>query len=905
MKTILCALAILAVAGSSSTFAVDGFCTVSGTTNWNITGGDGGPTTTVTTASAFLTAIKASGPQVVIVQGDVGSVGDTTTITSSKSILGACSGGTIHGLISVDKGSSNVIISNLTMVGGTVTSDDCLDVINGGHHVFVTHCDFSEAHDECFSITKTADYVTVSWCKFHFAAAGSHTFGDLVGSDDSILADSNKLHITWHHNWYSTNVTERMPRVRFGQNHVYNNYYGCPGNDYCVGVGFHCHIRLENAYFDGINNAWQDYSNGGGYEFGYTNNVFANGATQPTWAVNSNATIYTPPYPYTLDPAINVKDLVTRGAGVNSCGPLALFDGGPVTGAAPLTVTFHDYSTGDITNRLLNFGDTGTANITATNTVNHVYSAGTFTVSLTVSGSGGSNTFTRTNFIVATGGGGSPPTITQQPLSTNVCSDATAKFSVTASGTDPLSYQWQTNSVNLSNGGDFSGVTSNVLTVSPASASDAANYRCIVTNVSGSVTSSAPALTVNALPTQYTVGGGGSYCSGGGGVTVTLSSSQSGVTYYLQLGGSNTGATLAGTGSGLNFTGVIAAGTYGILASNTTTSCTQLMSGTVTVTVNPRPTSVVSGTATICNGDATTIQAILNGTGPWNLTWSDGTNQNGVASSPATRSVSPSATTTYTVTALSDAHCTAQAGDRTGSAVVTVTATVTPTVSVEANPGTTVCAGTAVTFTATPTNGGSSPTYLWKKNGVQVGGTGNTYSYTPADGDKIDCQLTSNLSCASPTTANAPQLTMTVQAGFEAWQLQYFGCTNCSEAAPDADPLGKGMSNSNQFLAGFDPTNNAAYLRIISILNSNNDVVLTYLGANGDTSYPCGPTTRTNVLESTAGAGAQGNYTNNFVSTGLTNILSDGTGLGVVTNMVDVGGVTNGPAHYYRVRVVP
>src|SRR5213079_3649265 len=94
--------------------------------------------------------------------------------------------------------------------------------------------------------------------------------------------------------------------------------------------------------------------------------------------------------------------------------------------------------------------------------------------------------------------------------------------------------------------------------------------------------------------------------------------------------------------------------------------------GRALVTVNPRPTSSVSGTATICNGTPTTISAVLTGTGPWNVTWSDSVVQSAVTVSPATRSVSPSSTTTYTVTALSDANCTAQAGDRTGSAVVTV-----------------------------------------------------------------------------------------------------------------------------------------------------------------------------------------------------------------------------------------
>ena len=74
------------------------------------------------------------------------------------------------------------------------------------------------------------------------------------------------------------------------------------------------------------------------------------------------------------------------------------------------------------------------------------------------------------------------------------------------------------------------------------------------------------------------------------------------------------------------------------------------------------------GAATICIGGTTEISAALTGTGPWNVTWSDGLAQS-VAASPATRTVQPDSTTTYTVTSVSDAHC---AGTGSGSAVVTV-----------------------------------------------------------------------------------------------------------------------------------------------------------------------------------------------------------------------------------------
>ena len=141
-------------------------------------------------------------------------------------------------------------------------------------------------------------------------------------------------------------------------------------------------------------------------------------------------------------------------------------------------------------------------------------------------------------------------------------------------------------------------------------------------------------------------------------------------------------------------------------------------------------------------------------------------------------------------------------------------------------------------------------------------------------------------------STNSTEVSVYVLSLFQQWQMNYFGCTNCPQAAPDADPLGKGMSNTNQFLAGLDPTNSASALRIISVVQQSNDVVITWTTAG----------VRTNAVQATVGD-ANGGYTNNFndISGSITIPVSgDAT-----TNYLDAGGATNAPSRYYRIRLVP
>jgi uncharacterized protein (TIGR02145 family) len=82
-------------------------------------------------------------------------------------------------------------------------------------------------------------------------------------------------------------------------------------------------------------------------------------------------------------------------------------------------------------------------------------------------------------------------------------------------------------------------------------------------------------------------------------------------------------------------------------------------------------------------------------------------------------------------------------------------------ITASANP---VCEGTLVTYTATPMNGGTTPVYQWKVNGIIVGANNPVYSYIALNGDVITCILTSNALCASGNPATSNALTMIVNS---------------------------------------------------------------------------------------------------------------------------------------------
>ena len=95
-----------------------------------------------------------------------------------------------------------------------------------------------------------------------------------------------------------------------------------------------------------------------------------------------------------------------------------------------------------------------------------------------------------------------PPGIGAQPVNTSVCNGGSTGFTVVASGTAPLSYQWRRGTTNLSDGGHISGANSPTLSINPAGPGDAGtDYNVVVSNDCGSVTSNNVSLTVVDNPT--------------------------------------------------------------------------------------------------------------------------------------------------------------------------------------------------------------------------------------------------------------------------------------------------------------------------------------------------------------------------------------------------------------------
>lgn len=302
---------------NSPDFSLTGFATVGGHT----TGGAGGRTNIVTTPEEFRACVASDEPLVILVSGTLNLGSNRVKIGSNKTIIGLGTNAGFVGHIYLH-GASNVILRNLSVanpncVGQGIGGSDGL-TLHSSHHVWVDHCDFWDCADGQFDITHGSDFITISWCRFNYTnVANEHRLSMLIGNKDSLAGeDTGRLHVTLHHNWFGDLVQDRAPRVRFGQVNVFNNYYSATNCSTCVGVGCESQVLVESCYFDGVKRPWR-YRSSPGRPQGRIQWNDDNVLTHPKLVLEcTNTPVFKPSYVYKLDPGRQVKEIVTKYAGV-------------------------------------------------------------------------------------------------------------------------------------------------------------------------------------------------------------------------------------------------------------------------------------------------------------------------------------------------------------------------------------------------------------------------------------------------------------------------------------------------------------------------------------------------------------------------------------------------------------
>jgi sugar lactone lactonase YvrE len=166
-------------------------------------------------------------------------------------------------------------------------------------------------------------------------------------------------------------------------------------------------------------------------------------------------------------------------------------------------------------------------------------------------------------------------------------------------------------------------------------------------------------------------------------------------------------------------------------------------SGGVYLNVNPYPViGPIVGPSEVCVGTTITLTDTV-ATGTWFAT-------NTNASVSASGVVTGNTPGLDTIVYFASNFC----GTVYDSAFITVNPIVTPSVSIGSFPGTSVCNGSSVTYTANPVNGGTSPGYRWEVNGA-FAGSGRVFTYTPLNGDVITVTLSSSAPCPTTVAASA------------------------------------------------------------------------------------------------------------------------------------------------------
>ncbi|MCM3147903.1 MULTISPECIES: pectate lyase family protein [Bacillus] len=300
-------------------FNQQGFSTLNGGT----TGGEGGKTVTVKTGNELLAALKSKGTNEklkIVVDGTITPSNTSANKidvkdTNNVSIVGKGTKGEFNGIGIKVWRANNIIIRNLKIHHSKIGDKDAIGIEGASKNVWVDHNELyntlnsgKDDYDGLFDVKNDSDYITFSWNYVHDSWKTM-----LMGSSDN---DNYNRKITFHNNRFE-NLNSRVPSMRFGEGHVYNNYYkGILTTAINSRMG--AKMRIEHNVFENTKNAIGSWDSRQVGTWHVINNSFINSTgSLPT----SSTGTYNPPYNYSLLNVNNVKSEVVSNAGVGKVNP--------------------------------------------------------------------------------------------------------------------------------------------------------------------------------------------------------------------------------------------------------------------------------------------------------------------------------------------------------------------------------------------------------------------------------------------------------------------------------------------------------------------------------------------------------------------------------------------------------
>jgi hypothetical protein len=318
--------------------------------------------------------------------------------------------------------------------------------------------------------------------------------------------------------------------------------------------------------------------------------------------------------------------------------------------------------------------------------------------------------------------GGTAPAITQQPASLTVTAGQAATFSVMATGTAPLSYQWFMN-------GTASGTNSDTFSIGAATVGQTgAHIDVTVTNAAGAVTSAMAILTVTAAATAPTITqqpASETVTAGQAALFSVTATGTAPLSYQWFVNGTASG-TNSSTFSIAQTTTAQNGAHIDVKVSNATGSVTSA-TAVLTVTAEATAPAITQQPAntTVTAGQSATFTVTATGTAPLTYQWF----LNGSAAGTNSNTYTISQTTVGQTGAQIHVKVTNAAGSATSNTVtltVNAAAPTAPTITTQPT-NATVTAGQSATFAVTAT--GTAPlTYQWFLNGTAAGTNSNTYT---------------------------------------------------------------------------------------------------------------------------------------------------------------------------------